>query len=404
MNELETLEAIKDAYLAEYLKTIGDAMRFLPSIGLEYDHEWTNKQQQLYHTDRFNYLHLDAIERNLTPVFITLTLPSEYHQFKSDKNGGHIPNPNWDGSTVNDGYKELLRIFRSLYHNYQRDVNGKTVRETLTYSRVVEPHKDYTPHLHAVVYVEDAEKYKTFFDGVVARNKLKQVDFEKLGKAKQSIAYLLKYVGKTVNNANAEIQGWKKVHKIVTVRTSNMPFTRIEYITFKSNVKYDPTYKNYYMQMKAQLQVERYSVLDKKEQNREFFTKERKLDHYLGDFKQVSVCYSVNPTYIMTHYSLVTFRKDVLEVEFSDSTSDMFSSEPLYEYETLADMPTGNILYTCEEEEYNGCPIPVSYEQFIFEDDTESYVYRANQTRVSTQLLYKSFESLSIEDDLLKTS
>jgi len=391
MKTENNLDAIREAYHQQVFKSISDACSFLPTIGLQYDLEWTARQQELYHIDRFNYLHLDAVERGLTPVFITLTLPSEYHQFKA-VNGGHIANPKWDGSTVTDGYKKLLKVFRGLYDGYQRRVNGKVVRKTLTYSRVIEPHKDFTPHLHAVVYVEDAEDYKRFFDMRIEKAGLKQVDFERLDKANHSIAYLLKYVSKSIGGKNADIMGWKKVHKIVMVRTSNMPFTKIEYTAFKSNVPFEKKYKNYFMQMREQLLAHRYVALDDARKNKQFFTKEGKIEEFKENFKLVSVGNSVNPKYIITTYSLVTFNDSYVEVEFSDDESNFFSSEALYEYEELAEMPTGNVLYTCEDELYNGVPVPVCDSFWVFEDDNEDYVYHKNKTNVSRTLLSLDFE------------
>lgn len=246
------MENLKNAYIKHHLQQIYNKMKFMSSKGLDYDPEWEAKQDMLWHVNRFNYLHLESVSNGLTPVFITLTLPSNYHEYKQNKKGKHVHNPSYDGTTIHASYKKLTEIFRDVYNGFVLREDGKPVKQKVLYSRVVEPHKDFTPHLHAVLYVKDAKAFLNHFNNVKKRYILDQTDFEILDKANYSIAYLLKYVSKTIDGKNGVIQGWKSLNKISQVSTSRMPFNRLEYTAFTRNVKYNPLFKNIFYQMNAQ--------------------------------------------------------------------------------------------------------------------------------------------------------
>lgn len=124
---------------------------------ITYNHEWHLKQSYLYNTFRIDYLNKVETEKGMIPVFVTITLPSKYHCSRIVGNK-IIKNKNYDPLlSVKDGYDELNKIFRSLYKDFK--VNRKYV--SMKFIRVIEPHKSFVPHLHAVCYVS-SEYLKAF--------------------------------------------------------------------------------------------------------------------------------------------------------------------------------------------------------------------------------------------------
>ncbi|MFX4233201.1 replication endonuclease, partial [Aliarcobacter butzleri] len=84
-------------------------------------------------------------------LFLTLTLDSPFHQFKENENKELIKNSKFTkGNTVNLGYKVLNAFFKSLYKDFK--VNNQFVK--IEFIRVFEPHADFTPHLHSLIYIK----------------------------------------------------------------------------------------------------------------------------------------------------------------------------------------------------------------------------------------------------------
>lgn len=147
-------------------------------------------------------LHEYAISKNLKNIFGTITLPTEYHHFKTLKNGKIIPNPKYQNYTPNDGAKELSKMFKSLIDlRIYRDID----KNDKCYFRVYEPHKDGTPHLHFSMFVpedkinEIIEKFKQYIN---ENYEDLQVKFET--NIKNPVSYLMKYILKTFDDLRKE--------------------------------------------------------------------------------------------------------------------------------------------------------------------------------------------------------
>jgi hypothetical protein len=86
---------------------------------------------------------------------------------------------------------------------------------------VFEPHKNFTPHLHAILYVKNEFKEALIqhIKNIIKKNGLgKSFNIKEIQDLAKSSSYLLKYVRKNTN-AKAEetfriFNGWKKAHKI----------------------------------------------------------------------------------------------------------------------------------------------------------------------------------------------
>ncbi len=154
-------------------------------------------------------------EKGYSTLFLTLTLPSSYHKFsKTTKRY----NPKYDeNNTIENGYKLLNSSFRDIYKNFR--VNRKFVK--VYYSKVFEPHKNFTPHLHSILYVKSEFKDNLIqhIKNTIKKNSLgKSFEIEEIKDLSRSSSYLLKYIRKNTNVEDCEkfriFNGWKKSHKI----------------------------------------------------------------------------------------------------------------------------------------------------------------------------------------------
>lgn len=77
-----------------------------------------NHNPNRYHAliqNRINTLSNEAKEKNLSPLFMTLTLPSEFHKMKMDKKTkALIPNPKYNHVAPKEAVKHLTKMFSRL--------------------------------------------------------------------------------------------------------------------------------------------------------------------------------------------------------------------------------------------------------------------------------------------------
>ena len=147
--------------------------------------------------NRVNTLSTLAKERGLKALFMTLTLPSEYHKYKTLSRRGIddklISNPKYNRTTPKDAVKELTKMFARLRHD--RALKDGLTKENRIYFRVNEPHKDGTPHTHILMFVpaERVERVKKAFKRLFdSRANDIQDDIQ------NSTSYVMKYINKTL--------------------------------------------------------------------------------------------------------------------------------------------------------------------------------------------------------------
>lgn len=174
-----------------------------------------------------------ANDGGYTTLFITLTLNSSYHKYSSHT---QQYNKNYDEkNTINKGYQLLNKSFRSVYKNFR----VKRKPQKIFFSKVIEPHKDLTSHLHAIIYVKTIhiQKMIKHIKNTIKNNDLGRYDIEEIKDIKRSSAYLLKYVAKNTNPKDEKsfhfFNGWKKKNKIRVFTHSNLELPR--YIFKKVN-------------------------------------------------------------------------------------------------------------------------------------------------------------------------
>lgn len=177
-------------------------------------------------------------------IFLTLTCPSKFHQYSTFTKK---PNPNFDKKlTINDAYKLLNSTFREIYKNFM--INRKF--EKIEYSKVIEPHKNFTPHLHSILYVkkEFVKNLVHHIENIIQKNQIGENKIEVLSNVGRGASYLLKYVQKTTNPNNEEdfhfFNGWKKTNKIRVFTCSSSILQREIYKKINSVTKLSNNLEN----------------------------------------------------------------------------------------------------------------------------------------------------------------
>ena len=207
-----------------------DRLLFYNRIGyLYYKVTYTLKQayarEYSYIVSVCDYINKQAIAEGYIPVFVTLTLPSRFHP-TTTKNGKRTFNPNFEFSLdeyIKKGYEALYYAFRVIMKNLTRGNKQKGIK--LPYFRVVEMHKDFTPHFHIVFfiprdeYVEKMTYLYTTIAELIAEDFLgEQYKVEELEDITKGAGYVQKYLRKAYLSENEEdiylLDGWRKLNKI----------------------------------------------------------------------------------------------------------------------------------------------------------------------------------------------
>ncbi len=172
--------------------------------------------------NRVNTLVNEAQRRGLVPIFMTLTLPGEYHRMKHDRFGNLVENEDYNGTEPREAVKVLTKMFAKLR---QDRVLKELSKEERIYYRVNEPHKDGTPHTHILLYVPAdrvarvIRAFRRLFDPKA--NDI-QTDI------KDASAYVMKYINKTLPLSKKEklsdteryLNAWYSKHRIIRFNSS----------------------------------------------------------------------------------------------------------------------------------------------------------------------------------------
>lgn len=263
---------LKDSYYKLSLKKEQNQQSFLKRMFIKNDN--SSEVIKLHHSfEKYYKSYTKSVEqkvyaiekiakdKDLVPIFITLTLPSHYHPFQSilyDGKRKYVAlNSNFDfedlDSAVTNGYQYLNHIYRTFYKRVKNSVDD------LLYIKVVENHQTMIPHFHILFYVkrEKNKIIKKIFDNIQIEFELSQTDFEFIGNELQEVntknvktgvnrasKYIMKYIAKTLNDGvdyhkARTLDGWKRYHKIRTITMSNLPLSMAEYRTIYHNIDED---------------------------------------------------------------------------------------------------------------------------------------------------------------------
>jgi len=197
-------EFVKDVNVRSFMSQLHDDLLFM-TFGTDYmSHEYKDSH---------------------TCFFITLTLDSPFHHRSKIKSKDFVFDS--DDDRIFFGYSLLQSCFRSVYRDFK--INRKYVKD-LKFARVIEPHKDFTPHLHALVYVPVGleDNFLNHFENVLNNYQKKgigkQFKIEKLRDTKSGSIYITKYMRKYMTDRSFD--GWKRKHKIRVFTCSRLPIPR----------------------------------------------------------------------------------------------------------------------------------------------------------------------------------
>lgn len=171
--------------------------------------------------NRVNTLIGEAERKELVPLFMTITLPSEYHPFKL-VNKKFVRNPKFNGTPPREAVKALTKRFAKLRNDRALREIGK---ENRIYYRVNEPHKSGTPHTHILYYVpkESANRVISVFKRLY-KEQGNDIRFD----LRNAGAYVMKYINKTLPKAKNEklsekdryLNAWYSQHGITRFSSS----------------------------------------------------------------------------------------------------------------------------------------------------------------------------------------
>lgn len=178
--------------------------------------------------NRVNTLVEYAKEKNLKPLFMTLTLPSKYHKLKMIKSGMFIDNPKYEGYLESESKQELTRMFARLRQDRSLKELGKDER---VFFRITEPHEDGTPHSHILLFVPNnrvdrvIEAFNRLFCKDTKANDIQNIT----SNINNAVAYIMKYINKTLPLAKKEtltakeeyLHYWYSAHRITRFNSSN---------------------------------------------------------------------------------------------------------------------------------------------------------------------------------------
>jgi len=223
--------------------------------------------QQQYATTQFALQQLDHENKDKELIFLTLTLPPRYHShIKKNKNIRYGINTMAEGYKIlNDAQRQIQKTFAKYKINYK-------------FIKVVEPHKDFTPHEHIQYWVDKKELAIKIIENIV-KNRIAQdllgeqydlVDLKR-EEGKNVSGYITKYMTKLISDLgeNSDLlhkfDGWKRMNRIRMFSNSNTTLPKSIYNTLVSVVP-DNIDKNKYENMGVySLKHIRYiSVIDNK--------------------------------------------------------------------------------------------------------------------------------------------
>lgn len=191
--------------------------------------------------NRVNSLAAYAKDHALYPVFLTITCPPRFHKNSRD----------YDGSTVKDSVSYLSASWASflrlkVFKHIKKD-------NPMPYIRVLEPHKDGTPHSHVLLWIPKSyilsvkKVFQRHFSRYGASRNAHSSAFKYVWHSKQggAVAYILKYINKTFKSATNDVMGleayYYALHSIRRFTTSQ---TLVPLYFFRK-VRHDERFRNF---------------------------------------------------------------------------------------------------------------------------------------------------------------
>lgn len=233
-DELFYLSIKKENKQQSYLSNLPEQHNKLN--GVVYKMSYTLKKEQLQKVKErqqqiYAIVNL-ANKKNLKAIFLTLTVPANYHPFIHNQKTGKIikSNPRFKFYSIDEAVKPSYEKLKKTYRDFYKQV--KKIDNDLLYLKVYEPHKTLIPHLHMILFVSPsiADRVKKIFFKTIDNNDLIRVDFDEtflVDKIDKPQAYIMKYLFKTTMAENDYIarwlDGWRRKYQIRILEASQLP-------------------------------------------------------------------------------------------------------------------------------------------------------------------------------------
>jgi hypothetical protein len=207
---------------------------------LNYDFERNYKEYARLTQQKISTIEQIAKDRGYVSLFITLTLPSKFHPFKSIayKNNKRLytqRNKEFIFDNVSDAIKNGYKFLNELFQRFYKRIKFFTKKELL-YAKSVEFHSSLIPHVHCVLFfpLEKYDEVVGVYKRIIEHYKLDRVDIETVN-MKDDInyasRYILKYIVKTLNDNSDYFQarvldGQKRANKLRLLSHSQIPLNQ----------------------------------------------------------------------------------------------------------------------------------------------------------------------------------
>lgn len=205
-------------------------------LNLDYDFEKKYKEYSRITQQRISTIEQMARDKEYVSLFITLTLPSNYHPFKSISYKGERlytkKNDEFAFDSVNEAIKSGYQFLNEIYQTFYKRVKNFTKQE-LFYIKTIEAHTTLIPHLHCLLFfpIEHYDAIRGVYKRIIDHYQLQRVDMEEAS-IKDNIncasRYILKYIVKSLNDGSdyfeaRVLDGWKRANKIRLLSNSQIP-------------------------------------------------------------------------------------------------------------------------------------------------------------------------------------
>ena len=170
----------KEKQQTNYLKNQQNLKNVKTGEVLTLKYSFDSKQKEYVKTieQKVNALVSLAVAQNLKPIFITLTVPSEFHPNKTLKNGIIVINKKYKFVKLDDAIVEAYAKLRDIYRVFYKRL--KNYSKNVYYIKITEPHKNLIPHMHILLFIEKEQlsNIKNIFFKVYKEYKLQRVDYD----------------------------------------------------------------------------------------------------------------------------------------------------------------------------------------------------------------------------------
>jgi len=209
---LDKIEKQKDFLYSHYIELNGEKVQlasFFKNTFINADRYIAELQNRVWSLVHF------ANERNLVNVFITLTLPSEYHRKKTLRNGKLIRNPKFAHQDINvldiitkkrpdSLYLHEFKVHKSVCLNYW---NGKVITSCIVYRKFVKKLGGISNYDDLVNQFSTIEGFPDDFEKLFRRDieiydietKKRTIFYQNLVFKQKSIGDVPRWTGKIIN-------------------------------------------------------------------------------------------------------------------------------------------------------------------------------------------------------------